>query len=576
VAIDRRETEPRPAAGGPAGGPGPWTPDAAADGPEPAVGATAATPRRRHARVGRVRQGWRGLPPLLRAILLLHGLLLVASTIFYPNYRGPDEPLHVDLIAATVQGDTVPWPAPGTRRVSSGVSAGSYFTNGRIAESAVHAAGDAPPRSDRPSYADRGGETPVKAPNQLVQHPPAFYWLMAPALAIVPNWENQPFDRIVVWLRVVNSLFLLPMPLLIFLLARRVGLTEPVSTAAAAVMLAVPQFYHTGSAVNNDNLMIPLMVGASLLAAIVARGDLRYRTAIGLGLISGACLLTKGFALFLPLLIALAYLVAATRRGLLRSIPPGIVAGAVAIGSGGWWWIHNKIAYGVTQPDGTRTVQPKFNRHTTFEETGTRWMKIFAHLMNRRFWVDPGAQQMPSVVEWVGLAGAGLLAVAILVTFVVGSPARRDSVLLAVPFLCLLGVVAWGSWKTWLIAVQPAGVQGRYLYGGLAGLAVLAVGGIGRFAGRRLVVVVLGLALVVQVINMYLLLRVYWLPPTGSVPGRLVQSLRNMVAWSPWPPVLALPLFAALAAAAGWTAWRAIQSQRGPTHTETPELVPAH
>jgi Dolichyl-phosphate-mannose-protein mannosyltransferase len=504
-------------------------------------------------RTGRVRRAWTRLPRLLRAVVVLHGLMLLSATVFYPNYRGPDEPLHVDLIAATVQGDTLPWPAPGARQVAAGVNAGSTLTNGRIDSSAVRPAEQAPRRSERPSYADAGGDQPTPPPNQLVQHPPAFYYLMAPALAVIPHWQDQPFDRIVAWLRAVNALLLLPLPLLGYALARRVGLSEAVSTAAAMVPLAVPQLYHIGSAVNNDNLLLPLLAATSVVAAGVGQGDLRFRTAAGLGLLAGACLLTKGFGLFLPLLIALAYLVAATRRGLWRAILPCALSGAVAVGTGGWWWIHNKIAYGVVQPDGTKTVQPNLVDHTTFAKTGTRWLGMFGDQMNRRFWLDPGATHLPAVVGVVAVVAAVLVGAGVLTTLAVGSPARRDSLLLAVPLLCLLGIVAWGSWDAWEKVLRPAGMQGRYLYGGLPGLGVLVVGGIGRFAGRRLPLVVLGLVAVLQAIGLWLTLRVYWLPPTGFPPRRLTAAGHNILAWSPWPPVLVLALLAATAVAGALT-----------------------
>jgi 4-amino-4-deoxy-L-arabinose transferase-like glycosyltransferase len=479
--------------------------------------------------------------------------MLLSATVLYPNYRGPDEPLHVDLITAVVQGDATPWPAPGARHVSRGVDQYSILGNGRIDVRAVLPADRALPRSTRPSYADRGGDTPGSQPNQLVEHPPAFYYLMAPVLAIVPHWRDQPFDRVVAWLRAVNALLLLPLPLLGYALARRVGLAEPVAVASAALPLAVPQLYHIGSAVNNDSLLLPLLAAASVVAAGVGRGDLRRRTALGLGLLVGACLLTKGFGLFLPLLVGLAYLVGGTRSGLRRAILPGLTAQAVGLGTGGWWWLHNKIAYGAVQPDGTKTVQPALATHTTFGETGTRWLGMFARLMNRRFWLDPGATHLPAAAGVVAVVGAILLVGGTLLTLAVRTPARRDALLLGIPFLCLLGIVGWGSWDVWHKVLGASGMQGRYLYGALPGVAILAVAGAGRFLGHRLPLVVLSLVAAFQLLGLWLTLRVYWLPPTGLLPRRFTAAGHNILAWSPWPPVLVLTLLAAVVVAAAVT-----------------------
>lgn len=477
---------------------------------------------------------------LLRLVVVLHGLLLLSATVLYPNYRGPDEPLHVDLLVAVVRGDATPWPAPGGRMVSRGVEAGGYLGNGRIDSRAVLPASDAPARDARPTYVDRGGDGPSRHPNQLVQHPPLYYYLLAPVLALVPGWADQPFDRVVALLRVVNALLLLPLPLLGFALARRVGLPPATAVAAAALPLGVPQLYHIGSAVNNDNLLLPLLAGTFVVLAGVGRGDLRVRTGAGLGVLVGACLLTKGLALFLPLLVVLAYLVGATRAGPRRAVLPLLAAQAVGFATGGWWWVHNKLAYGAVQPDGTKVVQPAIAPHTSFGETGWVWLRQFGSLVNRRFWLDPGASVLPSAAGAAAALGAVLLAGGIALSLLLRTPARLDALLLATPFACILGIVAFGSWDAWEKVLRPAGMQGRYLYGALPALVVLAVAGAGRLLGPRLLPVVLTGVALAQLLGWALVLRVYWV---SSWPG----ALGNVLAWSPWPPSLVLVLLLATA-----------------------------
>jgi hypothetical protein len=320
----------------------------------------------------------------------------------------------------------------------------------------------------------------------------------------------------------------------------------------------VPQLYHVGSAVNNDSLLLPLLAGTSLVAAGVARGDVRARTALTLGGLVSACLLTKGFGLFLPLLVGLAYLVAATRVGPRRALPPFALAALTTLG-GGWWWLNNKIEYGVLQPDGTKSVQPSLVAHTTWSQTGGQWLGQFASLMNRRFWLDPGATSLPRAAGVLAVAGLVIVLGAVLLSLGSGRPARRDGVLLLVPVLSLGGIVASGSWAAWQVALRQGGMQGRYLYGGLVMVGVLVAGGL-SFLGRRLPLVVLGLAAVAQAVGLWLVLRVYWLPADGSV----LAAGRNLLAWSPWPPVLVLALFAALAAAAGAALVRAWADARVP------------
>lgn len=509
---------------------------AAGERPRP-TGPRHAAPRRP---LGWLRHGWSRLPLALRLILVLHTLLLLLTTVLFPNYRGPDEPLHVDLVAAAATGAATPWPAPGERTTDLGVDAGGFITNGRIAERWVLTAEAAPPRGQRPSFRAAGGGIPSTAANQLVQHPPLYYYLLAPVLALAPHWQDQPFDRLVALLRVVNALLLAPLPLLGFALARRVGLAEPVAVAAAAVPLAVPQLYHIGASVNNDNLLLPLLAGAFVAVAAVGRGDVRLRTAGVLGLLTGLCLLTKGLALFLPLLAGLAYLVAASRVGLRRSVLPAAAALATGLGIGGWWWVRNKLAYGTFQPDGTKLVQPELVPHTSFAETGGQWLGHFGTLMNRRFWLDPGSTLVQPVTDVAAAVAAALVVTGVGLSLATRSPRLRDALLLAVPLVCLAGIVGYGSWEAWEKVIRQSGMQGRYLYGALPGLAVLVVAGAGRLLGRRRAVLPLAvvlLAAAVQAVALRLTLPIYWLPESGSRPARLAGGIEAMLAWSPWPPV---------------------------------------
>ena len=491
--------------------------------------------------VGPAWRWWRALPAALRLVVVLHTLVLLLATVLFPNYRGPDEPLHVDLIAAAASAEAVPWPAPGERRVASGVGAGGFITNGRIPERRVLIASAAPPRSERPSFRAAGGGNPSTSANQLVQHPPLYYYLLAPVLALVPDWQDQPFDRLVALLRVVNALLLAPLPLLGFVLARRVGLAAPVAVAAAAVPLAVPQLYHIGSSVNNDNLLLPLLAGTAVVAASVGRGDVRLRTAGLLGVLTGLCLLTKGLALFLPLLVAVAYAVAASRVGPRRSVPPAAAALAAGLGIGGWWWVRNKIAYGTFQPDGTKLVQPKLVAHTSWAQTGGDWLDQFSWLMTRRFWLDPGSTAVPHVTDVAAAVAAALVVAGVGLSVATRTPRWRDTLLLVLPLACLAGIVGYGSWETWEKVIRASGMQGRYLYGALPGLAVLVVAGAGRLLGRRravLPLLVVLLAAAMQAVALRLTLPIYWLPETGSRPARLVGGIEALLAWSAWPPVV--------------------------------------
>lgn len=498
---------------------------------------------------------WRRLPLSLRVVVALNGLLLVFYTVLFPNYRGPDEPLHVDLIVASATGQAVPWPAPGTRRPSLGISAGGFITNGRIADRSVLHAEAAPARDERMSFRKAGGTTTKGSLNQLVQHPPLYYYLCASVLTLIPHWQDQPFDRVVALLRLANVLMLLPLPLVVYGIARRVGLTKEVGVAGAAFLLAVPGLFHYGAAVNNDNLLIPLLGASALVIVSVARGDVRIRTAALLGILSGLALLTKGFALFLPLTMGLGYAFAATRTSLRRAVLPAVTAMSVSLAVGGWWWVRNWVIYGKVQPDGTMLVQPHPVALTTWAETGTVWLKHGFELTFRRFWIDPGVTNVSAVLSITSVAASTLVLAGVLLSVCARRPPWRDSLLLILPFLCILSISWYGGWRVWETSIRPLGLQGRYLMSGLPGLAVLTVAGAGWVLGRRqavLPILVLSFAGVMQVISGWLTMRVFWLPDDGAPVTRTLGGLRALVAWSPWPgPLVVLVMLGLLTAALG-------------------------
>jgi hypothetical protein len=289
--------------------------------------------------------------------------------------------------------------------------------------------------------------------------------------------------------------------------------------------------------------------------------------------VAGLALLTKGLALYLPLLIGLGYLVGAVRAGPRRAVLPGTLAIGLAFATGGWWWVRNRLEYGTFQPDGTKPVQASMAPHTTFGDTGWIWAKQFAKLVNQRFWLEPGFMNLPGVI-WVAVAAAAALTlVGVLLSLATRTPSWPDALLLALPVLCLLGIVGFGSWEVWEKVLRPAGMQGRYLFGALPGVAVLAVAGAGRLLGRRrtaLPLLVLVLAGAMQALSAFYTSRTYWLPETGSVPSRLVGGLDGLLSWSPFPPAAVVVVLVGTLVTAVALAVRVVReaADRAPDRTE--------
>lgn len=502
------------------------------------------------------------IPAVVKAALLAHLAVLLLSVFAWPANRAPDEPQHLDLVLAVAAGTAVPWPEPGRLRESSGLAAGTtLYLRGHP----VYAAGDAPHRW--PSWASAGGARPARAPNWMVQHPPLYYVALGAPLALLPGWPDLPYDVLLDLVRLAGALLLLPLPLLAWAAARRLVGDGPVAEATAVAMLAVPHLAHIGASANNDPLLIVLVAAVSVPLAGVVRGDTRWRTAALVGTLTALALLTKGTALVLPPVLALAYLLAARRAGLRRATGPALLAAGLAAGLGGWWWVRNRLRYGVVQPNGLISDQSILERRppvTDAGDSGLRFLGVFARRMTENLWLEPAVRPRPAFVSWtswgLSLVAVGLVLLGAAAALRAGRADRADRVGLGVgevawlllPAAGILGITLSGSWAAWRTTLQPSGQQGRYLYPALVGLGLLAVLGVARLAGARVVLVLAAAAAVLQATMGAVVLTQSWLPRTGgSLSGRLADAGRGWDAWSPLPwPALALLLLGAAAALA--------------------------
>jgi hypothetical protein len=207
----------------------------------------------------------------------------------------------------------------------------------------------------------------------------------------------------------------------------------------------------------------------------------------------------------------------------------------LAFAVGGWWYGLNLVRYGTIQPagipeDGLAGLVIDRPRSSVFDYAGIFWDKITG-----TFWGTFGQLELhlptPLVVA---------LTIALLVAVVSALRVRRTRV----PLLVLL---AFGALMLVALFLQTylshlgngryAGIQGRYLYGGLVALlAAVAIGVGGGFrAGGRverwLPPVALGGASALAAFGLWVGFRGYYLDIDWTVGG----GWARMIAWSPWP-----------------------------------------
>jgi hypothetical protein len=287
-------------------------------------------------------------------------------------------------------------------------------------------------------------------------------------------------------------------------------------------------------------------------------------------------------------------------------------AGTLVVG--GWWWVGNVLRYGDIAPSieyATRLSDPAAG----FRPDLGSWLRDWGPNMLQRYWGEFG---------WIDVGLAGILVVTASLVVAAGTVlavarALRDRrtvppapgpdlpalLLLLAPTLLLTGFVAANGYRLYRNAGFAALVQGRYLFGGLVGLAVVVAAGWaglpalwrGRRAhaaggGRRddrdprlvrwtPVVFLLG-ATVLQVAAVTTMLEFWW----GRSRASLGDRLDALAAWSPWPTevvwtvVVLLPAVATLTlfllARDAWTGalGSAAQPMAGSLSTPTPTPTP--
>lgn len=489
-------------------------------------------------------------PRVVWGLVGLYALQLFVLSVVFPTYRAPDEYAHVDMVLAVTEHAGYP---PVGARISQRVQA-SFAVVGyeRTGDAPPLRAADAPARNTRPSFAELGEDVPGDVPQQMAAHPPLYYVTAASALsvvtALVPAAYDWSFDQVVGFLRLVSAVLMLPLPWLAHRVAVRLGAVPPVAVAAAVLPLVVPQLSHIGASVNNDTLLIVLLGMLVLPSVAVARGDTSMRTAVVAGLLGGLALLTKGFALFVPLWLAAAYGLAVVRGGGWGAAARGGLAAGLAVAVGGWWWIRNLVVFGTVQPSGLPGPAPPEG----FAPEVWWWASFYVRRLSRRFWIEPDI--LPEALPALDLLASAILVALCVVALVACRRVGQrpgDVALVLTPLAGLLGIVTFGAWRVYARTGSPFAIHGRYLYGATVGLAVASAFGLAALARHRirwLPIAALVTALLAQLSAGVLALLTYW-GPTGLRP-----RLAAMLAWSPWPSPLVVLATASIVALAVWVA----------------------
>jgi hypothetical protein len=479
----------------------------------------------------------------------LNVLVMAAYSVLIPHYRSPDEAQHVDMVVHLQQ--DFRYPNPQERFLGEGVAQSTIRAGYGEVPSVVPRTNKplrgAAARSHQDSFAELGGDRPSKIKNQMGQHPPLYYAGAAVVLRAIPGSADWPFNVTVGFLRLLSILMLSPLPLLAFLVVRRLGGTQAAAVGAAAIPIAIPQLANIASSVNNDNPLTLLVSAATLLAVYVVTGDDSWRTATALGVIGALALLTKSLALFVPVWFALVYAVAWLRTRDHRLLLRGVVAAGLPVLLSGAWYVRNLIRYDTLQPQGIKPARGPFQPAVPHRlgDKGWDWARDFAiPLFSRRFWVELSVRRELDTARWIPLwtaVATVLLLGAALVALAVAARERRFLLYcaaVAAPFSALVLQLFAVTWREYARSGAPErGLQGRYFFPGVVGLAALAAIGAGALLRRQqrwLPLGVLAGAALMHGRAIDSVLHWHW---HGGADGSFT-ALRSAAVWAPWPAAL--------------------------------------
>ena len=89
---------------------------------------------------------------------------------------------------------------------------------------------------------------------------------------MIPGDRTWTIDRLVYLLRLLNIALVAGVPALAYAAARRLGGSPAIRLLGALFVVGIPQLAHTGSTVNNDNLVILFGGVIAVAAAAISTG----------------------------------------------------------------------------------------------------------------------------------------------------------------------------------------------------------------------------------------------------------------------------------------------------------------
>jgi hypothetical protein len=221
-------------------------------------------------------------------------------------------------------------------------------------------------------------------------------------------------------------------------------------------------------------------------------------------------------------------------------------AAGVSFAVGGWWWLRNLVVY-----DRLRVSVPLYDPAPAgFEPDYLFWAKRLAVWLTESFWGWMGGLEvkLPEVLIAAATVAVAAAVVVVLVRGTRSGLGRGETLMLLAPVVLLAAIVMVNSYNNYVGVGETVGIQGGYLFAGVAGLAVV----VGAALPERRWGVVPAAAVVMLGAAVWVTLGTYY-GPDGS---GIVTSVGGWLSWMVAPPGFGLGLVAAVGVGAGVAAWR--------------------
>jgi hypothetical protein len=490
------------------------------------------------------------------AATALFGATLLLWTVTIPMFRGPDETDHVS--AALYWSENHEWPGYKAMFLLDSVEEARLVSGFHwnteppvILPSLTSDEADAV-RVHLPF--DELGQGDSSKVNKAAQHPPLYSMLVG---SVHPATDGLPWDTEVWVFRMFSVLLMWPLPLIAAAIARRLGGSKPLIIASALSICAVPQLAFVGGTVNNDNLLNAAGAWLALGLVVILTGDLRKRTAVWIGLAAAVALLVKAWAIPIVVVIVAVYIVMGVRQRVRQNAAASLAVFCAVALLGAWWWIRNAFIYCSLQPSGHiySLAEP-----LSFGEGVVRTASRFSWEFSGRFWailsIKDGERAYPVWMTTLLLLGlVALLVLAVRRSRRLGI-GRATVVLMLMSTALTMVIMVAEAGRFAMRTGIASGIQGRYLYGSITLIGVVAVLGLSTLVRPRwLPTAVGGFAVAFTLASFLRAVSYHYGESRWSNP---IEAFPDLLAWSPLPAPVVIAFVVAFVGCAGWVVWEVV------------------